>query len=153
DNQMLVEGLLQLPDSLAQGVACPEAGAIQNLVKIHAVVPAVEIVYVIDLDVRELFANHFRDLRESMIQTRIADVEYFAADQSHRGFQHPNGGVHQIAHMDEGAPLLAVVYGDHAVLVGFGSEQVDHQVETGAMSQAKDRGVTQHGGMEGIASG
>src|ERR1035441_6696679 len=85
-----------------------------------------------------------------MIQSRIAHIEDFAAHQPDRRFQHSNGGLYQIAHVDEGAPLLAVVDCDHAFLAGFCSEQVDHQVEAGPVSESKNRGETEYGWMEDI---
>src|SRR5262249_18448836 len=85
NDQSLVEGVPQFLDSIAECVARPEASSVEELIKIHAVVPAVGIVYVFNANVRKCVPNDFGDLGEGMIEALVADVEDFATDESHWG--------------------------------------------------------------------
>src|SRR6185312_3302240 len=147
-NLAVFECLLHLADTVVEIQCAIKAELALNFLERHAIVAAVGVLHLLDLSIREVFANLGGDVRQGVVQIGAADVEDLTADKAERRIHDVNTGCGDVTYMDKRAPLCAVENRDRTFLMGLGREQVHNEVEAGAVRETKDRRKAQNGGVE-----
>src|SRR5271165_1704210 len=126
DNVTGVESSLNFPDSVLKRIPRAESQTLFDFVEAHTVIATVRILNGFNDGIRDDQLDRCGHLGQLEIETVVPDVEDLAADRCQWGVENKNHGLRKILHMDERAPLVPVINGNHPILTSFGSKQVDH---------------------------
>src|SRR4051812_4797129 len=137
-DNLLDKGSLQVFDAVLHGVTGFESHTITDFVEVDAVIPAVGIRHLLYFRSGEHLLDDLGHALQSVVQARVAHIEYLSAHKSDRRVDRRNDSFHDITNVNERPPLLAIEDGDLAILIRAGCQQIDDEIKPRAVSETED---------------